>query len=60
MRDWKCQKCAQSNRTVVALDGTAKCPQCGTVLAIQRNRDYLGAFSSLHPELLTWNEGRWL
>jgi len=57
---WKCKNCGRSNETVVALDGTAKCPYCARVLSIQPSRDYLSGFSLLRPELPRWSEGRWL
>lgn len=29
LRLWACEKCGQPNKTVVPLDGTVKCEQCG-------------------------------
>jgi hypothetical protein len=59
LRHWKCKNCSRSNKTVVALDGTAKCSHCEGVVSIQASRDYLAGFSLLHPEVLTRSEGRW-
>lgn len=60
LKHWKCKNCGRFNNTVVALDGTAKCPHCARVLSIQPSRDYLSGFSLLRPELPRWSEGRWL
>jgi hypothetical protein len=60
LRDWKCKKCGRSNKTVVALDGTATCSYCAEKMSIQPNRDYLHQFSTLHPEVVVRSEGRWL
>lgn len=29
LRLWACEKCGQPNKTIVPLDGTVKCEQCG-------------------------------
>jgi hypothetical protein len=51
LENWNCTRCGRDNRTVVALDGTARCAQCAERTRIQPSRDYLSAFSTLHPEL---------
>jgi hypothetical protein len=51
LKIWNCTHCGRDNRTVVALDGTAKCALCAERMSIQPSRDYLSAFSTLHPEL---------
>jgi hypothetical protein len=51
LRKWKCTHCGRDNETVVGLDGTAKCPRCAGTMRVQRSRDYLSSFSTLHPEV---------
>ena len=43
LRNWKCRDCGRSNRTAVALDGTAKCEHCGYVMSLQPSRLKAGA-----------------
>jgi DNA-directed RNA polymerase subunit RPC12/RpoP len=38
LRNWKCRNCGRTNRTEVALDGTAKCEHCGYLMSIQPSR----------------------
>jgi DNA-directed RNA polymerase subunit RPC12/RpoP len=51
LRKWICIHCHRANKTVVSLDGTVNCAQCGEKVSIQPRRDYLFSFSALHPEM---------
>ena len=43
LRNWKCRNCGRANKTVVALDGTAKCEFCTYVMSVQPSRIKGGA-----------------
>jgi hypothetical protein len=38
LRNWKCRNCGRSNRTEVAVDGTAACGFCAEKTRIQPSR----------------------
>ena len=43
LRNWKCRNCGRANRTVVGLDGTAKCEFCTYIMSVQPSRIRGGA-----------------